>query len=231
VRTSPGVYDLGELAPNTKYEIRWVGELEGLAVDLAVVSFTTGHGASEEGVPALSSDAIQRPAHARWSCPKGCFDTGLPTRVRFDPGMTPLVWIGHVPIKDFTRDDAKAAMAKLPPTSRTSAARRQYAQLISRMLNLAGWPLELIAANPLPRGFLPTNASRKAKSFLLPAEDAALIACGDVPFERRVLYGFLARTGCRLGEALGVEWRHIDLEQGRASRGHQDGFAAAWADA
>ena len=121
--------------------------------------------------------------------------------------------IGPVPLKDFTREHAKQAMAAVP-SGRASATRRHYAQLISRVLTLAVWPLEIIAANPLPRGFLPSNASRKAKSFLLPSEDRALVSCADVPFERRLLYGFLARTGCRLGEALGLEWRHVDLARG-----------------
>jgi len=40
------------------------------------------------------------------------------------------------------------------------------------------------------------------------------MACSEVPFVRRLLYGFLAREGCRLGEALSLRWCDLDLERG-----------------
>lgn len=122
--------------------------------------------------------------------------------------------IGDVPIAAFTLDDADRAMAALPKRVKTSATRRQYAQLISKVLGLAVYPLRAIAASPLPRGWLPSAKCTKAFSYLYPAEDAVLLASPSVPFADRVLYGFLAREGLRVSEALALSWQDFDLERG-----------------
>jgi integrase len=62
-------------------------------------------------------------------------------------------------------------------------------------------------------GFLPKVTSRKATAWLYPDEDLQLLA-SSVSIERRVLYGFLAREGCRLSEALSLRWLDLDLERG-----------------
>jgi integrase len=135
--------------------------------------------------------------------------------------------LGDVPVDRFTIDHAQAAMtaleklraSKFARQVRRPATRRQYAQLLNRVLTLAVWPLRVIEANPLPRGFLPKIGKPPAYAYLYPAEDAALLASvGDapqaVPLAFRLLYGFLAREGCRLGEALDLRWRDLDLEKG-----------------
>jgi integrase len=38
-----------------------------------------------------------------------------------------------------------------------------------------------------------------------------------VPLQERLLFGFLARDGMRLSEALGLSWRDVDLERGTVS--------------
>jgi integrase len=121
--------------------------------------------------------------------------------------------IGSVPIASFALADAERAMAALDPDL-ASGTRRQYAQLISKVLKLAVYPCKLIDRTPLPVGFLPKVTSKKATAFLYPSEDAQLLACSKVPLARRVLYGFLAREGLRLGEALGLRWRDLDLTRG-----------------
>ncbi len=123
--------------------------------------------------------------------------------------------IGRVPIKPggFQLADAKRAMAALPKYL-SSATRRQYAQIIGRLLALAVYPLELIPVSPLPRGWLPKITRSKATAWLYPADDAQLLACERVPLARRVLYGFLAREGLRCGEALGLTWADLDLVRG-----------------
>ena len=102
--------------------------------------------------------------------------------------------LGDVPIvaTDWL-DRAERAMAKLDPKLRSST-RRQYAQAIRRVLEIAVYPMRLIAANPLPRGFLPKPRNDRAKQMPYPDEEAALLA-SSVPLAFRVAYGFLARMG------------------------------------
>lgn len=121
--------------------------------------------------------------------------------------------IGKVPVRDFTLADAELAMRALPKAL-ASATRRQYAQIIARLMALAVYPLKLRASSPLPRGFLPKVTRNKATAWLYPADDAQLLACERVPLARRVLYGFLAREGCRCDEALSLAWTDLDLVRG-----------------
>jgi len=44
--------------------------------------------------------------------------------------------------------------------------------------------------------------------------NSLLKACGENRY--RTLYTFLALTGCRRGEALGLHWSEVDLEAGVA---------------
>jgi integrase len=92
--------------------------------------------------------------------------------------------------------------------STEAATRRQIAQLLIRVLNLAVYPGKVIQFSPIPRGWLP-QAKRKAKSYLYPAEDAKLLACTDIPLVFRLLYGLLAREGMRCGEAAALDWTDI----------------------
>ncbi len=103
-------------------------------------------------------------------------------------------------------------MAALPK-DRTPATRRHYAQLITKIMRLAVYPLKLIEHSPMPAGFLPSSRNNLAHGYLYPSEDAMLMGCPDVPLLRRMLYGFLAREGCRLGESLSLRWRDLDLER------------------
>jgi hypothetical protein len=79
LRLAAGVYDLGVLQPDTRYEVRW---------EEAVLAFTTGS-ATEYPPQAPSPDVrvTRNPvdfARCPLLPPQGCFDQGEPTRVRFD---------------------------------------------------------------------------------------------------------------------------------------------------
>ncbi len=119
--------------------------------------------------------------------------------------------IGDVAIASFRLEDAERAMASLPPDL-SPATRRQYAQLISKVLKLATYPLKLIDRSPLPAGFLPAVHGLKIAAWLFPDEDRGLLACEAVPLTHRVLYGICAREGMRLSEVCGLRWR--DVERG-----------------
>jgi integrase len=125
--------------------------------------------------------------------------------------------IGDVPVADFALAHAEKAMASLPESARSSSTRRQSGQVISRILKMAVYPLKLIEHSPLPEGFLPDKAPRPAFGFLYPDEDAQLLACEAVPLRMRLLYGFLAREGMRVSEALGLRWSDFDFRRGRVA--------------
>src|SRR5688500_11763656 len=62
--------------------------------------------------------------------------------------------LGEVPIDRFVREHAEAAMRQLPDRAKRPATRRQYAQIIHRVLALAVYPCRAIKVRPLPRGWL-----------------------------------------------------------------------------
>ncbi len=116
-----------------------------------------------------------------------------------------------------TREDERARQdgrepRKLDPLDKPT--RRQYAQVIHRVVALAAYPARLIPVNPLPRGWLPGVGKAKARGWLYPDEDARLLACVRVPLVRRVFYGLLNREGMRTSEALALQWRDLDLRHG-----------------
>jgi integrase len=124
--------------------------------------------------------------------------------------------IGNVPITELVGavglERADEVMSKLP--TRSSQTRRHVAQVMHRVFAMAAYPARLIPANPLPRGWLPKVKNGKARTYLYPDEDATLLACLCVPLVYRVLFGFLAREGCRPSEALRFQRSDLDLARG-----------------
>lgn len=86
-RMATGVYDLGPLVPQTRYEVRWDG---------AVIAFTTGDRASPLPREPAADVLVTRNPIAFAGCPlvlpQGCFDTGQHTSVRFDAGLA-MAWL------------------------------------------------------------------------------------------------------------------------------------------
>ncbi len=78
-----------------------------------------------------------------------------------------------------------------------TSTRRQYAQVVRRVLQLGVYPLKLLTHNPCPRGWLPKKKKAKARGFMFPDEDRKLLACSKVPLIERFYYGLLNREGMR----------------------------------
>ena len=110
------------------------------------------------------------------------------------------VTVGDLPIDRFTVDVAEEVMRRLPDTAKRPATRRHYAQTIHRVLALAVYPLRLLAANPIPRGFMPRKGAPPLFPYIFPSEEAALLACQRVPLALRMAHGFSVREGLRFSE-------------------------------
>jgi integrase len=121
--------------------------------------------------------------------------------------------VGHIALKDFELKHANSVMAALP-ADLSKASRRHYAQLMHRVLSLAVWPCQIIPFNPLPRGFLPKLGRPKAYPILYPEDDAQLLAHQAVPIQWRMFWGWLHREGGRMGEAMRLQWKDLNLDLG-----------------
>jgi len=121
-------------------------------------------------------------------------------------------YLGTFPLPAIGLEHAEEVMRRCELTEPSS--RRQVAQLIHRVMQLAWYPARLITSNPIPKGFLPALPKRKARSYLYPVEEAKLLATRAVPVTYRMLYGFLDREGMRKSEAHELTWDALDLERG-----------------
>ncbi|HVW26875.1 MAG TPA: site-specific integrase [Polyangiaceae bacterium] len=120
-------------------------------------------------------------------------------------------FIGAVRIRSFSLDHADAVLRQ--PTL-PAGSRRHVALLVHRIAVLATYPGKYLSACPLPKGWLPSPSKGKAKTFVYPAEDAAMMRVTDFPLVLRLLIGFINREGCRPAEAGSVEWTDLDLIHG-----------------
>jgi len=123
--------------------------------------------------------------------------------------------LGEIRLDAFKLDHAEAAMRQLPEDAKRPGTRRHYAQVISRVLALAVYPCRHITVSPLPRGFMPKVGKPPEFPYLYPDEDQKLLAHTDIPTAYRMLWGFLAREGLRVSEALNLRFGvDLDLERG-----------------
>ncbi len=128
--------------------------------------------------------------------------------------------IGGLPIDAVTLEHAERVMVgisrKVAPSRKLApATRRHVAQVLRRVLSLAVYPGRHRADNPIPRGWVPSGKSAKAKECIWPEEDAKLLGCKAVPLQRRLAYAMLAREGMRASEIGSLTWADVDLERGR----------------
>lgn len=121
--------------------------------------------------------------------------------------------VGEVLLKDFTLRHADAVMSSLPP-SLNPTTRRHCGQVMARLVKLAAYPARVIERSPLPPGFLPRVAQRKALAYLQPAEDARLMACTEIDLACRLFYGVDVREGPRRSELANMTWGQLDLDVG-----------------
>ena len=124
--------------------------------------------------------------------------------------------LGKRRLPDVTLVHVEEVMQALPERL-GPRTRRHIAQCMRKVMSLAVYPGRHIAANPIPREWMPKvpKSANKAKTCLFPDEDAKLLSCAAVPLERRVAYGVLTREGMRASELSDLRWRDVDLARGR----------------
>ncbi len=122
--------------------------------------------------------------------------------------------IADVPVNEITLDHCEMVVANLDEKA-SGGTRRQVAQLLRKALALAVYPCRYRTDHPVPRGWLPSGKSAKAKECLYPDEDRALLACTGVRLLRRLAYGFLDREGMRREEMAELLWQSVDLVRGK----------------
>ena len=122
--------------------------------------------------------------------------------------------IAELPVSEVSLDHCEIVIANLDEGASTGT-RRQVAQLLRKALALAVYPCRYRTDHPVPKGWLPSGKSTKAKECLYPDEDRALLACPAVPLLRRFAYGFLAREGMRREDLSRLVWSDVDLLRGK----------------
>lgn len=134
---------------------------------------------------------------------------------RFRNHVFPIVFggraIGDTPLDEFTIDHALHVLQQ--PTLPAGSI-RHVAQCLNKLFAMAVYPARVLDRSPLPRGWMPRPNEKKAKSYLLPSDDALLMACTEVPLVRRLFIGFLMREGPRLGKVAHLAWSDVQLDAG-----------------
>jgi integrase len=128
--------------------------------------------------------------------------------------------LGDLPVTAVTLDVVDAVMGRLDETRARRAgkavkplrspSRRQYAQTLPFLLGVAASPMRLIAASPIPKGWLPRVKTR-VRPILYPLEELqTMSSSNDVHW--RMFFGFLSRTGFRADEAAGLQLRDLNFD-------------------
>lgn len=114
-------------------------------------------------------------------------------------------------IERVMRQAEKRAKKKYKKPWRKST-RFQLYQMLRRLFDLAIRPGRLRTDSPVSSYLRPGRDAPKLFGFLYPSELLALLACSDVPIERRVLYALAVYTGLRKGSLYALKWGGIDFQ-------------------
>lgn len=124
--------------------------------------------------------------------------------------MAPIIrHFGETPLDQIDQPAIDAAAVAILPHASGATRNRCIYTPVSSVLHAAGIDLKVAR----PKG----AKGRVVTDFLAPADAAAIIAAAET-FDREyaLLLTFLLYTGCRLGEALGLRWQDVRLEEGGA---------------
>ena len=102
---------------------------------------------------------------------------------------------------------------KALPADIVPSTRRQYAQLMAKVLKLAVYHCRVIGQSPLPPGFLPRLGRRRPKRTSTPWRTRRSLARKG-PARVPAAVRLPAREGMRYGEAMRLTWADLDLARG-----------------
>ena len=119
--------------------------------------------------------------------------------------------LGNKPMAAITLGDLDEARKAIPRDLHPNT-RRGHLVRLRLLFRIAAGPLRLISV--VPPIDIPKRIPSNLFGYLYPQEEALLLGCIRVPLLYRVLYGYLARNGCRITETLQLTWDHVDLETG-----------------
>jgi integrase len=191
-------------------------EVERYALDLCsepAPAVNSAAGTTRKNVPTvreLGEDWVSGKLHKSWPDQIPLKRTSADDASRLAAHIYPT--IGAKRIDEVTLDDCEEIMRRIPESAARS--RRHIAGTIARIFRMAVYPLRFVERSPIPQGFAPKSAARRAYAYLYPDEDRRLLACTALPLVYRLLWGVLVREGMRESEALGLTWECLDLKRG-----------------
>lgn len=153
--------------------------------------------------------SIEAPARIK----RGRMKAGTVEVYQYQAGKHILPAIGNRRVEDVMRADIEKMVAPLPGTTRN-----RVLALASRLFNLAElWELRAPGTNPTQKV---ERAREEARDRVLSGEEMAQLAGALADMEAGkpaavAAIRFLAVTGLRVGEALAIQWSHVDMETGR----------------
>lgn len=122
------------------------------------------------------------------------------------------LFFGSIPLKDIDQNEVDRAYRAILTPSAGGATR----------LRAVLTPLKAVMRHAAVRGMCdlpafeaPKTGGKPSTNFLLPAQATALVQAA-APHLRPLLV-FLIGTGCRMSEALDLQWSKVDLKGGRAT--------------
>jgi integrase len=126
--------------------------------------------------------------------------------------------LGNVRLQKLDRATVAAWLGDLTRKKLSPKSVRNVHGILAKALNDAV-DLELVSRNVATRSKLPAARPSKPKAWTADELTAFLNATRDDRLQP--LWRFLAMTGCRRGEALGLRWSDVDLAHGRVTVTHQ----------
>lgn len=133
-------------------------------------------------------------------------------------------YLGHMRLDKISHRDVQAFIYQLSENGVSDKGRNEDKKLSAKSIRHYLSFLSAVMSYAVELGLIPTNPCREIrvtgapkserKCYSLAEVQHLLCTLEEAPPVRRLFVMFLAYTGCRKGEALGLEWQDIDFTNG-----------------